>query len=106
VNHVEFIRDRLTIALMRQVALLRITVSGTEGNTIAVDRLRGEHGDRLVAKLTSLTLIHMGHDPDGKNFKGEQQSPDDANSNNMRAIKRSRSRGQERDAELEEEAKA
>ena len=63
-KHVELIRGRILRGFAGELARLRIFISATEGNQEAVDKLRGEPGDTLLAKVTDIILQELGHTPE------------------------------------------
>jgi hypothetical protein len=59
-KNVKNIRQRLTIDLVR----LRSYISMTEGNVEVVDRLRGEEGEKRMARIITFILSELGHESD------------------------------------------
>lgn len=87
-NKVEKVQERIVHGLTREVAHIRVYTSYFDGNQDAVAALKDASGATLVAKLTRVMLEHMGHDPDGKNFRGEQQDPASTYSTEAREARR------------------
>lgn len=61
-KHVEMIRQRILKGQVRELTLLRGYISLTDGNQSAVDRLHGETGNLILAKITDLVLKELGHE--------------------------------------------
>lgn len=58
---VEQVRQRITRGQASELVRLRSFVSSIDGNQFAVDQLRGDVGDVLLADITELILTHLGH---------------------------------------------
>lgn len=58
---VEQVRQRITRGQASELVRLRSFLSSIDGNQYAVDQLRGEVGDLLLADITELVLTHLGH---------------------------------------------
>lgn len=58
---VEQVRQRIARGQAGELSRLRIFLSSIDGNQHAVDSLRGEHGELLLADITELVLMHLGH---------------------------------------------
>ena len=60
-RNVEAVRQRVVRGQASELARLRTYISAIDGNQFAVDQLRGEVGDALLADVTELILTHLGH---------------------------------------------
>ena len=60
-RNVEQVRLRIARGQASELTRLRSFVSSIDGNQFAVDQLRGEIGDLLLADITELILTHLGH---------------------------------------------
>lgn len=60
-RHVELIRSRVLRGQNGELQRLRNFVSATEGNQQAVDALRGDSGNMILARVTELILQEIGH---------------------------------------------
>jgi hypothetical protein len=57
-KQVELVRKHITMSILR----LRSYVSCIEGNTLVVDRLRGDEGEKRLARIIQFILKELGHD--------------------------------------------
>jgi len=84
VKNVELIRSRITRGMAGELTRLRIFLSSTDGNQEAVDRLQGDGGNLLLARITDIILRELGH---------ETNTPvEDAQSHVRRAVNRVRAK--------------
>lgn len=60
-KQVELIRSRIVRGFMGELARIRQFISGTD-NQVAVDKLRGEAGDLVLARMTEKLLSELGHE--------------------------------------------
>lgn len=60
-RNVEQVRQRIARGQASELVRLRGFLSSIDGNQFAVDQLRGEMGDLLLADITELVLTHLGH---------------------------------------------
>lgn len=58
---VELVRQRIVRGQLSEIVKLRTYVSSIDGNAYAVERLRGNDGDALLADITELIMAHLGH---------------------------------------------
>lgn len=61
-KHVEKIRTAIVHQQVTALSRLRNYVSMVDGNPEAVDLLRGEPGNLILAKVTDLILRELGHE--------------------------------------------
>lgn len=62
-KQVEKVRQRIAHGLNREIVGIRSFLSLTEGNQEAIERLRGEQHELVLASLTEAVLMHLGNPP-------------------------------------------
>lgn len=94
-RHVELIRSRVLRGQMGELARIRNFVSATEGNQEAVDALRGESGNLILARVTELILQEIGHVQESTNRKNGAHAPVESKASQVRrAVRRISGKGQ------------
>jgi hypothetical protein len=63
-KQVELVRRYVTGRVSDNVIRIRSWISCTDGNVDAVEQLRGDKGEALVADLVETILLHLGHATD------------------------------------------
>jgi hypothetical protein len=59
-KQVELVRKHITMSMLR----LRSYVSCIDGNVEVVDRLKGEEGEKRLARIIAFILSELGHETD------------------------------------------
>lgn len=77
---VDQVRARLVRGFDMEVKRVRIYLSMMGSHNEELPLLMGENGDKLVAKLTEITLAHLGHD--------EGKTAGTSNSRTLRAVRK------------------
>ena len=60
-RQVELVRKRIVGGQSSEIVRFRSWLSSIDGNAHAVEQLRGEAGELLIADITELILTHLGH---------------------------------------------
>jgi hypothetical protein len=63
-QQVELVRRYVAGRVSENVVRIRSWVSGMDGNAHAVEQLRGETGEQLVADIVETVMLHLGHSAD------------------------------------------
>lgn len=59
-KQIDIVRKRVAQGLVRELTSLRAFISGTDGNQEAVERLRGDRGERFLAVVTDCIMSQLG----------------------------------------------